>query len=211
LILKQKFSRFPCYRGYDTIGGLHTAKGLTATTTTFKYNFVQTTAYNWIAPAFIAQRGSMMWTFNVDTDTTVSNVKVMRVPQNNADASNTAVTATKGSVSANASYYSLNTQPGLSGMALTSQRTNAGLSVLCPNYNSRRFQSTNPYRINDMSSVDDADHDGLMLEVALNGSAPTVSTHLNIWKYVSIGTDFNLHFFLNVPAVYMYIGNPVPV
>jgi hypothetical protein len=210
-IVKQKFGRFPCYRGYDTIGGIHTAKGIIATTTTFKYNFVQMTAYNWLAPAFIAQRGSMIWTFNVQSPSTQSSVKVYRAPQNNSATSNSFSSALNGSVSANAKYYLANTDAGIAGMALTNQLTNSGLSVLCPMYSALRFESTNPRKINDVSSIDGADHDGLILEVATIGNSATASTDFRIWKYVSIGTDFNLHFFLNVPTLYFLSSDPVAV
>lgn len=153
----------------------------------------------------------MIWTFNVQGPTLQNSVKVYRSPQDNSDSMNTFTSAANGTVSANAKYYLANTDPGIAGMALTHQATNAGLSVLCPMYSAYRFESTNPYRINDRSSADDADHDGLTLEVATVGNSPIATADVRIWKYVSIGTDFNLHFFLNVPTIYILATDPVAV
>jgi hypothetical protein len=210
-MLKHKFDRFPLFKGYDTAGGIHTAKGLTATGTTFKYNFVHNTIYNWLAPAFKAQRGSMIWSFNAQNDLQSDSVKVFRVPNNNAAASDTYVSINKGTTSANASYYSLNTDSGAAGMSLISQKTNAGISVLCPNYAGVRMQNTFPASTSVPTSIDDRDHDGYMLELALPGNISTTTTNFSVWCYESIGTDFNLHFFLNVPSMNILSGDPVPV
>jgi len=208
-VIRQRFTKWPPYYGYDP-AGLNSAKGLIATASNFSYNFCQSTVYNWIAPAFVAQRGSMIWTFNVDSNHNANDVKVIRTPQNTGVATNTVTTFIGGTQSADARYFRLNTQAQASGSALTSQETQFGLSVLCPNYNPYRFQTTAPTNATNPTSVDASDQDNLILEISpTTGSSVADTTILKIWKYVSIGTDYNLHFFLNVPVLNILSAEPV--
>lgn len=208
-VIRQRFTKWPPYYGYDP-AGLNSAKGLIATVTNFNYNFCQSTIYNWIAPAFVAQRGSMIWTFNVDSNHTVNSVKVIRTPQNTGVATNTITTFVGGTQSADARYFRLNTQAQASGSALTSQETQFGLSVLCPNYNPYRFQTTTPTNATNPSAVDASDQDNLVLEISpTTGNSPNDTQIMKIWKYVSIGTDYNLHFFINVPVLNILSAEPV--
>jgi hypothetical protein len=208
-VIRQRFTKWPPYYGYDP-AGLNSAKGLLVPASNFNFNYCQTTVYNWVAPAFIGQRGSMIWTFNVDSNTTQNSVKIIRVPQNTGNAINTVTTFVGGTQSADARFFRNSTQAQASGSALTSQQTQSGLSVLCPNYNPYRFQTTTPTNATAPTSVDASDQDNILLEISpTTGNTPTDTTIFKIWKYASIGTDFNLHFFLNVPVLYQLSAVPV--
>jgi hypothetical protein len=210
LIQKYRFGRWPLYFGYDP-NGINSAKGVVATTTNFPFNFAQSTPYCWVAPAFIGQRGSMQWTFNVDTNLPLRHVRVYRDNGNSGKAGfSTATAASKGTQSAQASFYCLNVDDGSAGQALTNQFTNSGLTVQLPNYTRFRFQSTSPANSTALSSSDGSDIDAYVLEVS---SSPVVETNSSttqtIWAYSGIGTDFGLYFFLNCPVVWQYATYPV--
>jgi hypothetical protein len=208
-VIRHRFTKWPPHYGYDP-AGLNSAKGLVATTTNFNFNFCQPTLHNWISPAFVAQRGSMIWTFNVDSKDVCNDVKVIRTPLNTGPAVNTTTTFVGGTQSADARYFRGVTQAQASGSALTSQQTQFGLSVLCPNYNPYRFQNTAPTNATNPSSVDASDQDNLILEISpTQGNSPVDTSIIKIWKYCAIGTDYNLHFFLNVPVLFTLSAVPV--
>lgn len=200
---KKRFLKIPPAYGYDP-AGLHSAKGLVATGSNFPFNFVNQTPLNWILPAFIGYRGSTIWTFNASNKGESSHVRVYRVNQSGANAGEGVVAAAKGTVSANARFYKLESDSGAAGQAVTSQWTNAGLSVLCPNYGRHRFQSTALTRATVPGGGDDAQSDEFMLEVATDGISGPDNKGLKVWAYSSIGTDFGLYFFLNVPTLWIY-------
>jgi len=208
-ILKQTQGKYPLYFGFDP-NGIHTGKGIVTTGTTYPINFVNVLPYHWIAPAYIAQRGSVNWSFNVDSQSTIASIKMIRTPLLNSF-SNAVLSQTIGSVSSNASYYRLNSDPGCSGQALTNQYTQAGLNVQLPNYGPYRWQSTAPNSVSAPYGVDYANQDLSTLEVDLANTPAVESTNTKIWKYVGIGTDWSCHFFLNAPTLYEYSAQSVPV
>lgn len=210
-ILKYRFNRYPLYFGYDP-NGINSAKGIAVPGSNFPFNFCNTTPYNWLAPAFVAQRGSMQWTFNVDTTNQVRHVRVYRDNQTTtAGALTTAALASKGTQSAQASFFVQNTTSGASGQALTNQYTNAGLTVQLPNYTRFRWQTTNPANTTVLSSADGMAYDAHALEISTAPSSEQNSAASQVvWCYVGAGTDFGLYFFLNVPTLYVFTGYPTP-
>jgi hypothetical protein len=200
-IIRQRMTKWPPFYGYDP-NGLYTATG-TLVPGTYQFNFSHNTLYNWLAPAFIGQRGSMIWTFNAENaaGNITQNIKVIRSPTNTGTAINTFTNLAKGTKSVNAKYYFDNTDSLGAGAALMSQLTSAGLTVLCPNMNPYRFQNTRPNNATNPSAVDASDQDNLILEMSSPSDAISWTSDLKVWKYCSIGTDFNLLFFLNVPRM----------
>jgi hypothetical protein len=90
-------------------------------------------------------------------------------------------------------------------MALTNQFTQAGMSVSVPNYSNCKFESTNPYAITKPPVTNSDTYDGscfemVKFEIFWNGTAGPKPENMRITKYHSVGTDFNLFFFLNVPT-----------
>lgn len=203
VINRKTFLKIPPGYGYDP-NGLHSAKGILVPASNFPFNYVNQTPLNWIMPAFIGYRGSTIWTFNASNNAEASHLRVWRRNQNSANASESVVAAAKGTVSANARFYKLNADSGAAGQAVTSQWTNAGLSVLCPNYGRYRFQSTALSKATAPGIRDDAQIDEFVLEVGSDGVSGPTNTGLKVWAYNSIGTDFGLHFFLNVPTLWIY-------
>jgi len=203
----QRQSKYPLFYGFDP-NGLHSAKGLIVTTNNYPFNFVNSLPYHWIAPCFVAQRGSMHWTYNVDGYNTIASIKSVRLPQISGTVFNTNSAVASGSDSFNSQWYRSHVDVGCGGQALTSQWTNAGLNVAHPNMTLYRWQNTAPANVTAPATLDGSDRDYTQLEISLTNNG--VSSHTKVWKYVGIGTDWGCYFFLNVPTMWNYLADPTP-
>lgn len=196
-------SRFPSYFGYDP-NGLSRAQrtiGLGVSPFSFSHN----TVYNWIAPAFIGQRGSGHVHMNLENSEPLSSLACTRDNNTERIALWSSQDFTPISSSDASRWRSIYTTPGAGGMALTNQHTQAGLSVSGPNYSNCKFQSTNPLSITNPAILSSDVYDGscfemLRFESFLNGTEGPSLTGCRMVKYTGVGTDFNLYFFLNVPV-----------
>lgn len=212
LLTQFRFGRYPMYYGYDP-NGFNTALGIVDPESIFPFNYSHVTPYNWVAAAFIAQRGSMQWTFNVDTTTPVRHVRVYRDGAHSSSAALTSIAlAAKGSQSVQSHFYKINCDSGAGGQALTSQQTNAGLTVQLPSYTKYRWNTTSPAQTTALTPLDGLDIDSFVLEVHTAPSSEIDSSEAaTTWCYSGIGTDFGLYFFLNVPVMWLYSAIPTPV
>lgn len=210
VLWRKNFTKIPGMYGFDP-AGINTAKGLVVPATTFNYNFSQTLPITWIMPAFVAYRGSTHWTFNTTSGATpAEHIRVQRLNAGTNSVAEGLVTWTRGTVSENArNFYRL--AAGSTGCALTNARTSAGISVGTPMYTAFRFQSTAPKYYTSPTSADGSILDMYQLEVLLNGSGSPTTASTAVFAYHAIGTDFGLHFFLNVPTYWSYSAVPTPV
>lgn len=211
-VYQKLYNRIPPMYGYDPTGPAY-AYGLIATTTSKNFNYVQNHPLSYVLPAFVAFRGSVNWTFNLDLNFPVRQIRNIRNnnPSNSASGLLTLVAnAGTGTTSNHILNTALTCLSGAPGSAMTNQLTNAGLNVACPQYSNAKFMPTSPGNFtlpgNNYGYVNDMQ----TLEVTLD----CVSNSLNgghLWSYAGIGTDFTMHFFLNVPTYYLYSGAIVPV
>jgi len=207
--------RFPLYYGFDP-QGIHQAKGLINTLTTYPFNWVKPIPYHWIAPAFIAQRGSAMWHYNAETPVACTHMSANRLPTfeySGGTVSSVSTTATTNSLVAN--FYKSQFYPTEGGTAVTNQLTNGCLSVSYPNMSQYKFQSTRPSSTSN-PGTNDGIEDGTNFEaVAFCCNYGTTSGPLpaaiRVHKYFGVGVDYNLHFFLNAPTLYNSVSDPVAV
>ncbi len=216
LVFRERISRWPMPYGFDP-NGIHTAtKLLTAGNANF--NFACVTPFNYITPAYVGMRGSMQLTINLNTNQPVGHIRVYRDTSNSGNVATTAyVQSGIGTYSGASRFYMANLPNGASGQALTNQITNSGLTVQLPNYTRFKFQSTNPGAINSLPSATATDIDGYVVETSYTPGQPYTGspTPTNVgakqWRYFGIGTDFNVHFFLNVPTYWVYSTLPLSV
>lgn len=209
VMFRKLFTKIPGMYGYDT-GGINSAKGLVVPASNFKFNYSLNHPLCWFLPAFVAYRGSTNWTFNVlGGKQPVEHMRVIRNNRPSTQPSEIIDTMTPGTTSANAAWFSSKFLAGGSGQALTNQRTNAGLSVQCPNYSVFKFQSTSPTYYTAPVAADGSFYDQFQLELFLSGtgSGPTPADTI-LQSYAAIGTDFGVHWFLNVPTFWLYSSNP---
>lgn len=204
------FSRIPVMYGYDAAGD-DFAKGIVTPANTYKFNWNTFHPLAYLAPAFVGMRGSVNWTFNVTDNAPAGSVTVQRNPTSTSTYGTILQAFPSGTDSQNSARFIQTIKDGSGGMCMTNQLTQAGMTVCVPNMSRYRFQSTNPAYSTAPSAVDDAVYDMVQLEVQYNGSVTGGPLNSKIWCYAGIGTDFNLHFFLNVPSLWFYGANPVSV
>jgi len=202
---KYTMTKYPPSYGYDT-NGMHSAEGLVTPASDFNFNYASVTPYTWIAPCFVGQRGSMIWHFNASFTDGVDSVKVRRITETDVDtqAELRVITSNyaSGSYSDSARNSISKSGPGVSGLSLVNQRTQAGLSVLMPQYSKYRFVSTDPANATYGRDSDDTENEKFVVEMVVPNS--TDNTPCTYERYSSVGTDFNLFYFLNVPPRYVY-------
>jgi len=196
-------SRFPSYYGYDP-NGISTAVSSLGGAD-HKFNFTHNTAYNWIAPAFLAQRGSGHVHFNVENTNMLASVGVTRVNNSSNVAGFTVESTTPFSDSDASRWRATRTTGQGGGTSLTNQFTQSGVSVSVPNYSNCKFQSTGPEAVTAPPGTASVSYDGscfemIRLETFMNAASGPQSENNRLSKYTSAGTDFNLYFFLNVPT-----------
>lgn len=212
--LYSRFGKIPPYKGWDP-NGIHTATRIIGVGTT-NYNFVKTTPLSWLLPCFVAYRGSGVWTFNANSSGQyVGSLSVSREPVDSMTWTDGYTALLASTRSAAASVNLLNRSSTTGGTALTNQITSSGLSVLCPNYNELRMNSTNPGNATKAptqatpSQYDGSEADTFYLEAV---TTPNVSLNtVNVDKYWHAGPDFQPIFFLNVPSYYLDNVSPSPV
>lgn len=210
------FSPMPPFPGFDP-GGLGDAKGLTATTTTFPYNWTINTPLLWLASAFIGRRGSLNHTFNVDKYSIPRNITVNRVSGGVNPAAinfdNNGTTYVGPSTSADNILFA-GSNPARStaaGASVTNGTTQAGLNVQLPMYSAYKFITTDPLNSTVYNGQDDSQYNSYVLTVDMSQIDAASTAVIKIFQHVAIGTDFSLHFFLNVPTLVRYASQPVPV
>ncbi len=119
-----------------------------------------------------------------------------------------------GTLSANARFHYVSYQQTAGGMGLTNQLTQSGLAVSVPSYTQYKFQSTEPGAVTAPSLSGTDAHDGASLEMidllfTCDGSnTGQTKSNTRIHKFNSVGTDFNVFFFLNVPVWYRLTSTP---
>jgi len=214
LFVQHKMGRFPPSPGYDP-NGIHSAKGLIATTSNFPYNFSQMTPFCWLQYCYVGARGSTVYHINVEANDPVTLVRAVRA-SGTITAANYVQTQTiaTGVTSSNFSKtWLVYESSGYEGQSLTNQKTQAGMSILMPMYNLNRFCQSDPnYNILGLS-VANTDTDNIQIDYAIK---PHYNTSVNSAEaaytsfYHSIGPDFSFIFFLNVPSVIINSGLPNP-
>lgn len=226
IIAHRYMAHEPLYYGFDT-NGVNVAAEIVGLGVS-RFNFVQVTPYNWIAPLFLGRRGSHFWHFDLDTtgqgadyvgtfqiqrrqdsfgpDEVSNNVSI------NNGSNNSVMRAFNSTTSPTTAFQRYGT--GCGGAALTAQQTQAGLSVGLPMYSNRRMYFIDWDTTTTGSAVDGSDTDVFDLSYILRNTGGTGNQQNTLLSaYSSIGTDFNFFYFINVPIHYTYNGvvpNPAP-
>ncbi len=204
-------TRLPLQYGYDP-NGVHTAKGTATPGSDFNFNYVKITAYNWLSGCYLAQRGSMIWHYNVDTtgsDGVLASCRFLKTSGTFSRGNHSEISGTaSGTLSSYAKWFTAAKGVGSAGSVLTNQNTQTGWSVVVPHMTKYRFAFCDQYNTTLGSSKDDSNIDGYSAEITFKPSASTKAiTGVSIDKYVSAGPDFNFYFFLNAPSFY-YLSSP---
>jgi len=188
------------------------------------YNYTRMHPINWVVTCFIGVKGSVNVTFNhnqLSTSQSVDSLSVTRVstgPTMSAAARRRDywTQSTIGSTSDSSINRTYNRfierwgEDGISGSALTNQKTNTGLSVNLPYYANSGFLITDPYvQYSNKDTITSGNSDWWRFRYKVRKD-PTVNTlRPNIIEmYYSTGPDFDVVFFLNCPVTYWKYREP---
>jgi hypothetical protein len=199
-------SRFPSSPGYDPFGRF-AARGVETPGTTYSYTYSAMTPLAAIAPAFVANRGSIRWHYNVDSGgiPVLTEFSATRVVKPVGPKRLTYVGLISGAISPSQKAYDLmyflDPAFGASGTAVTNCITQTGLSVEMPMMVPVKFLSNHPANWIDGNSNEGSVEDKYYIRFGIRPGALNASStdSLKLTRWVSIGTDFNLHFFLRCP------------
>nr|WPR18002.1 MAG: capsid protein [Chemarfal virus 132] len=207
----KNFLKMPLSPGYTSLGSYSATKIVGVGN--YTYNFVNMTPLAFFSMAYLCYRGSVNWSFDVTSGVAFQHLRVVKDNISQADA-NIGNSATSGTNASRLAYSSNRGSYGSAGLAVTNQLTQSGINVQVPHMSIYKFQSTNTQYANSGSTLDGSKYDAFRLEAdwpytaatAANAGYPAI-----VHTYVGSGTDFSLHFFLNVPTLYKYASIPQPI
>lgn len=211
-VLQLLQGRTPTCYGYDP-NAYTTATGEEDDETTYPFAYVQTTPLRWIMSMYIAHRGSVRWHYNLldqgygdaPPSITIERRVDFEVPVNSAYQESVTRTI-KSSAAASTSVVKQKTvhsfmRAGATGISLNNIKTQTGMAVEMPMMTNRKFYFANHDYALCGTNVDNSYQDTYLLTALVHPSQAKTG-YSQLARYVSSGTDFNLHFFLNAPLVY---------
>lgn len=193
--------RLPLQPGYISSGYSTAQKQLVGTA---NYNFVNMTTIAFISNAFLGYRGATNYTFNVSSNTRMSDVRTFRALNSTAAVNSTTTVITSTSQLARAAV----SVAGGGGSALTNQNTQSGMNVAFPMFTQYKFLSTNPSCGNVPGT---GDPEMLSLQFALPFPSTTVTDSVILNTYMAAAPDFTLMYFVNAPTLWVYTSFPAAV
>lgn len=199
-------NRRPIFPGFD-LEGIGYATGLTSGLSA-KYNFVSNTPYHLLRPCFLGERGGIVWKVNIasEWDRSIIVDRLSRTTLGTAYAPVVTTIANTNPSIASSTYVNL--YDSNSGMALTNQKTQTGVSVTAPMYTRAAWLETNPtYATQGVSGTGSAT-DSLQIKFIQIFSAS--EEYEPISYFFQTAVDHSFYFFLNCPTMYLYASAPVP-
>lgn len=199
----------PPHLGYDP-NGQYSAKGLTNIITNYPYNYVSQHPLNYISSAFIGYRGSVNYAITLSSNTGATQAYSIRAHRVSELASISYGTQTSLGDNLNVTArYLVNTTTGYAtagGAAFAQAINNNGLNYAFPMYSRYKFLSLDKTATTSNSwAVDDRKLMRTDITFETGASRRTVQ-----YVYCGIGTDWNCHFFVNVPTFYVMSTTPTP-
>lgn len=194
--------RKAAFVGYDSAAYTQ-AKGFVATTTNLGFNWTKLSAWHWISPAFAAQRGAFHWHYNLTGSRPVQNASVTRL----TSGTNARAVYKTSIVHADiAQAFQVSNMVGTNaGVAITNGQNQSGISVSLPNHSPYKFQTTNPIKVNSPNSgtldADGSQNEFVRLDIVTGSNSSDLTPVVQ--RYFSVGTDYNLHFFVCTPIWYI--------
>jgi len=213
MTMRSVLPRQPQYPGFDT-DGFETAVGLTSAVSE-PYNWVNWTYATWFSTCFVGSRGAYHYYVNATDLQDVGSVTVART-RDLHDATNYTVVNLDLPVThvtdLRRRFCDTDNQSiGLTGLSLTNQSTMSAVNASVPMYSRFKFMSNDTNSRSLGQAADESNTDSMSVTTISRSRAGQNVKFLNVDIYCSVGTDFNLIFFLNIPAIYYYDSIPAAV
>lgn len=213
ILLERGRSRYPM--GFGAVAGESLARNLAGTANiTFSWETMHPIAY--IQQAFIATRGSVNWSFDMYNYAAKTNnfpSTVSRFPWTQNYVAASGIVATTGTTavqrSLNNRFFKDNWYTNTAGGSITNSFHQPVINVVSPLYSRYKFLPIDGSHAARAQTKDFyTDNQGLLYQAIVANS--TASSYL--LEYAAIGVDYNLHFFLCAPLLFIYNVTPgVPV
>jgi hypothetical protein len=224
-VFRKWYKRMPYTPGYNTTTSIGTsASTVVAAGSTASYAFNGMHPMPYVAGMFMGYRGGTTYTVTPSTDK-YGNLDDFRVDRltssfglsglNSYGALAAASLAPGHSISTGASYVGREQfiRDGLSGQAITSNRTNASLVFQIPDYNMFNFSLVNPAVYPVGQSVDGTDNQGALFTATYKntsaGSGNTAS--ITYMSAAAAAPDFTCLYYICCPTLDFSNAAPVPV
>jgi hypothetical protein len=193
----------PLYRGWDPNG---VDQGLDSTGGNSPYNFCSMTLLNYLAPAFVCQRGGIRHKWVTAGTRTTSACSSLSASRRNAVSpvplTELAFPIDNGLIGNRRSNMQLMQRSKLSGSAITPIKLNNALEIELPFYSiGQRFR---PGRFLDMVGTGDTQGVEVACEISNGGG----DSDFRIDHFTSVGEDFTLGMFVGAPIMYFYNNPP---
>lgn len=207
-----RLTRRPLFYGFDA-NGSNAVNELLGLGTTY-FNYVNEPLQNLFEPCFVGVRGSI--NYEVNLNNAGDALDTLAVARYSDTINGTAWNTTGFTTSTSQSYkmrtgYTNGIFLGKTGVALTNMRTQTGLQVQVPMYSRFRFLGTDPLERSIGNVEDESNSDNISLHFKCVPAAGQDPQFMSIDLYSSIGTDYQLLHFVNVPSAWIYGALPGPV
>lgn len=204
-------ARRPAFYGYDA-NGFNDAQRILAAGN-YGFNYVNSPLQCLFEPCFVGMRGSQNYEINANNsnfplDTLAVSRFGSAVTPNSYD-DNLFTTSTLQDYRMNIAMRG-GRYLGKTGCALTNTRTQTGLQVQVPMYSRLRFFSTDPATRTLGDASGETSRDNMLLSFKLHTTVNMDPTNVELDLYTSIGTDYQLLHFVNVPSFWIYGTTPIP-
>lgn len=200
-LLTHTFNSFPFYMGYAR-NAITPVLGNTQ-----DYNFGHNTFINYYTPAYKGFRGGLRWKLNPiinRSDTMACSTHNVARDSGVSAPYQTTATLMTGSEADVLRVLRTNALEMMGGGASTNDQTNPCLEIEIPFQERERF--LNARQDDYTSSVGFAHPVNIKYQTVTN----TLNTDINLLeKYVSVGEDFSLFFFVGAPVMYDFVAVPV--
>jgi hypothetical protein len=221
-VVRKLYKRMPYTPGYNVNMPTVARKILVAgTTDTAGYAYNGMHPLPFIAGMYLGYRGGVNYTVTASSDKYgfLDDIRVARLTSSfgitasfvYADRSAQLATGTSGNVGANYLGNGSFVRTGVSGLAITSNRTNASVSFMVPDYNRFNFSIVQPlsYPIGNVN--DGTDNQGALLTLTVKNPTgdETGDGTLTIMSAAGAAPDFTCLFWLCCPALTYSFGAPV--
>lgn len=196
-------SRFPLSWGYNATG-IHKARNK-ANTLDVSFNWVQTLPYHLLSACFLGQRGSFNWSIcNTVINATPFKVKRYNNASSTADVMPWATTVATPAYSGPQAQIQWQRGDDASGAAISNSQNSNALNFTSPDYSNFKFRSTSAQMGHNWGTDPASGIEALQFEFpAIAGS------NYSFDRYVGVGADYNLLYFMYIPLWYVYTTEPL--
>jgi hypothetical protein len=222
IVMRKRYARMPYSPGFSGGWTATNASNIVAGAGTSGYTFNNMHPMPYVAGMFLGYRGGTNYTVTPSTDGYgfLDDVRVNRITSNFGLTTNTpyidfsSVMPAGSSVSTRALYYGRGQfiRDGTSGMAITSNRTNASVQFMIPDYNRFNFSLVTPIFYGVGNPDDGTVNQGAMLSYTVKNPIASDATNgsISVMSAAAAAPDFTCLYFLCCPTLDFQLAAPIP-